>query len=101
MRSWCASTAVATSPRPSTRSSRRAPSAGGRSRRPPPRRGRGVVGGGGVAQRERLQQQPEHALVADVELVGPALDLLLVLLPAQDGAQQQLAGGERDDEQPD
>ena len=31
--------------------------------------GRGVPGGARVAQRERLEQQPDHPLVADVELV--------------------------------
>ena len=38
--------------------------------------GGGVARGARVAQRERLEQQPEHALVADVELIGLALDLL-------------------------
>ena len=56
--------------------------------------GGGVAGGGGIAQRERLQQQPEHALVADVELVGAAHDLLLGLLALEHGAQQQLADAE-------
>ena len=42
------------------------------------RDGGGVAGGARVAQRQRLQQQAEHALVADVELVAAALDLLLV-----------------------
>ena len=149
MRSWWASTAAATSPMPSTRSSRRAPSAGWRSisRRSagcssaaadqdvvgqrllaevvqqaggvddrllalgqPGRAGElvrvvgdrgGVAGGARVAQRERLQQQPEHALVADVELVGPALDLLRVRLALEQRAQQQLVDAEREREQAD
>ena len=67
-----------------------------------------VVGDGGrmargtwVAQRERLQQQPEHPLVADVELVGLALDLLRVHLALEQRAQQQLVDAEREREQAD
>ena len=52
-----------------------------------------VAGGARVAQRERLQQQPDHPLVADVELVLAAQDLLAVLVAAQQRAQQQLADG--------
>ena len=140
---------MATSPSPSTRSSRRAPAAGWRSsswRSPSCERGAaeqqvvgqrlladvvqqaggvhdrllalvqpggageldrvvgdggGVAGGGRVAQRERLQQQPEHALVADVQLVAPAHDLLLGLLALEHGAQQQLAHAEAEHEQAD
>jgi hypothetical protein len=65
------------------------------------RDGGGVVRGAGVAQRERLQQQPEHPLVADVELVAVALGLLALRLPLEQRAQQQLAHAEREREQPD
>ena len=61
----------------------------------------GVARGARIAQRERLQQQPEHPLVADVELVGPALDLLRVHLALEQRAQQQLVDAEREREQAD
>ena len=61
----------------------------------------GVAGGARVAQRQRLQQQPEHALVADVELVGPALDLLRVHLALEQRPQQQLVDAEREREEAD
>ena len=61
----------------------------------------GVAGGAGIAQRERLEQQAEHALVADVELVRAALDLLRVRLALQQRAQQQLVDAEREREQAD
>ena len=63
--------------------------------------GGGVPGGGRVAQRERLQQQPDHALVPHVELVLAADDLLAVLVAAQERAQQQLADAEGEHEEGD
>ena len=67
-----------------------------------------VVGDGGrmprgarVAQRERLEKQADHPLVADVELVLAPQDLLAVLVALQQRAQQQLADGQREREQPD
>jgi hypothetical protein len=62
---------------------------------------RGVAGGVGVAQRQRLQQQPEHPFVADVQLVRAALDLLAVRLALEQRAQQELADAEGEREQPD
>ena len=61
----------------------------------------GVAGVAGITQRERLQQQAEHALVAHVELVRAALDLLRVRLALQQRAQQQLVDAEGDREQAD
>ena len=65
------------------------------------RDGGGMTGGARVAQRQRLEQQREHPLVADVELVVAALDLLAVGVALQQRAQQQLADAERDAEEPD
>ena len=53
-----------------------------------------VAGGGRVAQRQRLEQEADHALVPDVELVGAPDDLLTVRLALQQRAQQQLADAE-------
>ena len=63
--------------------------------------GGGVAGGGRVAQRQRLQQQADHPLVADVELVRAADDLLAVLLALEQRPQQQLADAEREREEAD
>ena len=63
--------------------------------------GGGVAGGGRVAQGERLEQQSDHPLMADVELVGAPHDLLAVRLSLQQRAQQQLADAEREREQAD
>ncbi len=63
--------------------------------------GGGVARGGRVAQRQRLQQQTDHALVADVELVGAPHDLLAVRLALEQRPQQQLADAEGEREQPD
>ena len=65
------------------------------------RDGGGVAGGGRVAQGQRLQQQADHPLVADVELVGAADDLLAVHLALQHRPQQQLADAEGEREQAD
>ena len=63
--------------------------------------GGGVAGGGRVAQGERLQQEADHPLVADVELVGAADDLLAVRLALEQRPQQQLADAEGEREQAD
>jgi hypothetical protein len=60
-----------------------------------------VACGRRVAQCQRLQQQPHHAFVADVELVLAADDLLAVLVAPQQRAQEQLADAEGEDEQGD
>ena len=66
------------------------------------RDGRRVARRARVAQRERLQQQPEHSFVAHVELVGAALDLLRMHLALEQRSRQNnWYDAQREREQPD